>query len=308
MKYVWWGLAGLAALAVIVLLVCLYVYCRRKRAAEKVRRESEEEKACRLNSALSPFGFAWCKSCDCITTGRNPWQREMGYCEQYDKAAPAMNIIVDCQPVYFRYGGKNWLMEFWKGQYGCTTGAEIGLYYNEEKAVRPPEKLFYTCAGDRESLQMYFSLWRDEECILERSERHWWLTGFLPGMYSVPENLVMMICIFFRDTAMQEAFCRGLLRAGYSGREIRVEGNRVCLTFDRPKTKQVSWFGRCYRFLVCGQNAMQCRWYLRASRPFCSTLDRISFLCCCFPRLYRKLIRLGTSCSPGKYARCRRSE
>ena len=306
MKYVWWGLGGLAVLVTIVALVCLFYRCRRKQAVKQVCRESEEEKACRLNSALSLFGFSWCKNCGCITTGRNPWQREMGYCAQYDRAAPAMGIIMDYEPIYFRYDDRDWLLEFWKGQYGCATGAEIGLYYNDEKTDRPPEKLFYTCAEDSESLQMYFSLWKDGKCILERNERCWWLTGFLPGMYSEPENLVMKVCIFFCDRAMQEAFYRGLLRAGYSRRDIRVKDNRVCLTFGRPKTEQVSRFGRFYRSLVCRKNAMYCRWYLRASRPFCSTLDRISFLCCCFPRLYRMLIRLGMSCSRRKYARCRR--
>lgn len=293
MKYVWWGMAGLAVLAIFVTLGCVCIWYRRRRAAEKVCGESEEEKACRLNSALSTFGFAWCKSCDCITAGRKPWQRNMGYCAQYDEAAPAMNIIVDCEPIYFRYGGRNWLLEFWKGQYGCTTGAEIGLYYNEEETDRPPEELFYTCAQDDRSLYMQFSLRKDGERIVEREARQWWLTGFLPGEYSRPCDLAMKICICFRDTAMQAAFCRGLERAGYDRREFFTERDRVCLTFDRPKTKQPSRFGRCYRALVCRKNAMLCSWYLKASRPFGSTLNRISFLGYCFPFLYGKLIRFG---------------
>lgn len=72
MKYVWWCLIGLAVLAVIVALVCICIHIRRRRAAKKVRCESEEEKAFRLNSALSVFGFAWCRDCDCITAGEDP--------------------------------------------------------------------------------------------------------------------------------------------------------------------------------------------------------------------------------------------
>ena len=39
-----------------------------------------------------------------------------------------MGMIIDCEPVRFYYGGKKWLIELWKGQYGMTTGCEIGVY------------------------------------------------------------------------------------------------------------------------------------------------------------------------------------
>ncbi len=304
MKYVWWCLIGLAVLAVIVALVCICIHIRRRRAAKKVRCESEEEKAFRLNSALSVFGFAWCRDCDCITAGEDPWQRDMGYCAEYDEFALSMNMVMDCEPIYFRCNGKNWLMEFWKGQYGCATGAEIGLYYNDEETDRPPEKLFYTCAIDSQRAHMQFSLWKDGKCIMERYGLHWWLTGFLPGEYSRPCDLVMKICICFHEGAMRDAFYRGLLEAGYDRQEICVENNRICLTFDRPKTRQHCRFGRLYRFLVCRKNVRCCKCYLRASRPFCTTLDRISFLGYCFPLLYRKLIRLGMRCSRRRYEKC----
>ena len=34
------------------------------------------------------------------------------------------SAIIDCEPIYFSYGGKRWLIELWKGQYALTTGAE----------------------------------------------------------------------------------------------------------------------------------------------------------------------------------------
>ena len=33
-----------------------------------------------------------------------------------------MEYVFMCLPVYFDYGGKTWLMEFWKGGYGITAG------------------------------------------------------------------------------------------------------------------------------------------------------------------------------------------
>lgn len=308
MKYVCWSLIGLAVLAVVVGLVLVWVYFRRKRAAERVRHESEEGKIRRLNDALSAFGFGYNRSWDCVISGMNPWQRSMGYCRQYDEAAPAMNMIMDCEPVYFRHNGKSWLLEFWKGQYGCTTGAEIGLYYNEETTERNPEKLFYTCADDSRRLHMQFSLWKDGKCILERNALHWWLTGFLPGDYSKPSELIMKVCICFPDTNMRDAFYRGLLEAGYAEEEIYVNNRSVCFAFDKPRTKQPSRYGRCYRAVVSYMNRLYCKWYRKASRPFYRTLDRISYLGFCFPYLYGKLIRLGVRCSRGKLDKYRKRQ
>lgn len=306
MKSIYWVLCGLAVLVVLIALVCFLLHCRRRRAVKRVCRESEEEKICSLNDALAVFGFSYSRSYDCIVSRMDCWQREMGYCRQYDEAAPAMNMIMDCEPIYFTYNGKNWLLELWKGQYGCAAGAEIGLYYNEEKTDKSPEKLFYTCADDNMRLHMQFSLWKDGKCILERSALHWWLTGFLPGEYSRPCDLVMKVCICFRNFAMRNAFYEGLLRAGYCKEEIRVENNRVCLTFDSPRTRQPARFGRCYRAWINCKNRCFCKLYRKVSMPFRRTLDRISFLGCCFPCLYRKLIRLGMRCSRKKLEKCRR--
>ena len=307
MKYVGWLFIGLAIFAVITFLIGLFVRLRKKRAENRVKSESMDKKILELNRALSVFGFTYNEKCDCIISDMNSWQREMGYCRGYDEAAPAMNMMIDCEPVYFRYDGKDWLLEFWKGQYGCTTGAEIGLYYNNEgKQNRNPEELFYTCADDGMLLYMQFSLWKGQKCIMERSGAHWWLTGFLPGVYSEPDDLVMRACVFFRDYAMRNAFCEGLLTAGYGREEIMADNNRVCLTFRHPRTKQPTRFGRLYRGFVSFMNRLYCKWYLRVSRPFGNTPDRISFLGYCFPFLYRRLIRLGMRCNRKKLEKYRR--
>ena len=38
-------------------------------------------------------------------------------------------MIIDAYPVYFDYQDKTWMIEFWRGQYGINTGAEIGVYH-----------------------------------------------------------------------------------------------------------------------------------------------------------------------------------
>jgi hypothetical protein len=55
-------------------------------------------------------------------------QRNFGYAYGYDFAALGMSFILDCEPIFFDYDGKHWMIELWKGQYGLESGCEIGVY------------------------------------------------------------------------------------------------------------------------------------------------------------------------------------
>ena len=77
-----------------------------------------------INDDLEPYGFAYDSETDDFYSTMYPWQRQFGYCSLYDEAAPALSLIFDSEPIYFDYKGKHWLIQFWKGQYGVTTGAE----------------------------------------------------------------------------------------------------------------------------------------------------------------------------------------
>ena len=81
-----------------------------------------------LNNDLKDSGFAYHLMDDYFYSRMDCWQREVGYCRLYDEGAPFFNMIFDAEPITFSYGGKRWLIELWKGQYGITTGAEIGIY------------------------------------------------------------------------------------------------------------------------------------------------------------------------------------
>lgn len=304
MRYFYWALIALAVVLAIVLLICLIIHLRRKWACRKVAALCAAEKILMLDEALAPFGFVYEKKCDLITSGMYCWQREMGYCYQYDAYAPAMNMVFECEPIYFNYDGKKWLLEMWKGQYGCTTGAEIGLYVNETADLgERPEKLFYQCAGDEERLQMQFTLYRNNRVIMERKALHWWLTGFLVGEYCRPEELLMEVCICFPNMAMRNAFYQGLLRAGYHASQICMEQCRVCIVFDRPCSPQPHKFCKGYIWCKCRRNRSYCKLYCRVTKCFRTTLDKICFLGFCFPRLYRLVIRIGMKCSRRKLGR-----
>jgi len=196
-----------------------------------------------LAKVVEAAGFTYDAQQDIIVSRMNAWQRGFGYCWAYDVGSPVIRCIIDCEPLYFYYGGKEWMIELWKGQYGLESGAEIGLY-NREPATGLFAKIrnkapgrFFNCAGNAERLLMKFSLHRKGVKLLTRGpELHWWLTGFKWGVYSEPEELTMDVSITLANAAMRDAFRGALSERGYMA--VKVSGNTVSFTFDKPYFKQ----------------------------------------------------------------------
>ena len=84
---------------------------------------------------LSIAGFSYDAQKDLFYSTKNAWQKNFGYTHLYDVAAPIFRMIIDTEPIKFFYDNKNWLITFWKGQYGIVTGAEIGIYYTRQKKL-----------------------------------------------------------------------------------------------------------------------------------------------------------------------------
>ena len=63
------------------------------------------------------------------TDDKDCWQMNAGYNEVYDNMAPMTAMFIDQVRLRFNYGGKDWMIQLWKGQYGwLLVGTEIGLY------------------------------------------------------------------------------------------------------------------------------------------------------------------------------------
>jgi hypothetical protein len=208
-----------------------------------------------LALAVDAAGFLYDPGQDIIYSKMYPLQRYFGYAYGYDAAALAMNSIIDCEPIFFDYAGKTWMIELWKGQYGLETGCEIGVYnrtigstsfvYSILDATigrrpndpNPSHNLFFACASDSELLLMSSTLYRNGQEIFSRGpERHWWLTGFKWGVLSEPEDLTMDVSITCLDATMTSAFVGSLTGMGYQN--VHTNGNTVTFTFDDPKTPQ----------------------------------------------------------------------
>ncbi len=300
-------MGAIAIVLLIIILMRLLVAWRMRKATRKVRALSEEEKIKSLTNALSPFGFLYETGDDSISSGMYPWQRDMGYGRIYDEAAPSMGMIFECEPIYFDYEGKHYLIEAWKGQYGCTTGAELGVYVNREAtAGKAPEELFYECVKDEERLPMQYTLYCDEEIVLRRSALHWWLTGFCVGMFSGGRELRMEISIIFPNPGMTNAFYQGLLRAGYRQEEIIRECNRVTFAFSQPKSSQPERYRPWLRKLKNRVNRRNCRRYCKVTKKFRSTLDKITYIGYCFPGLYKAIVGIGAAKTRRKFNKMKR--
>lgn len=240
-SYVLWFLIIVAVIVTLVVIIAMvYGMYQKKRAEKRVAERSDEEKLRDFRMALNAVGFDYDMQNDYVFSQKDPWQKKVGYSRFYDEAAGFMNMIIDCEPVTFFYQNRYWLIEFWKGQYGMAAGAEIGVYTAEMGRKAPDffDGTLYTCVGERNYMDLEFTLYQNGEKLLFRKEKHWWLTAFKPGVFTEPESLHMECSIRFPDQAMLQAFLDGMENCGYSRNEINVTKDGVTFFYTEPKNKQ----------------------------------------------------------------------
>lgn len=291
MKYVFIGLGVL----LLVFLMWLFFFLKKRRAEKCVKRRCHCEKIKDLNQALNPFGYVYDEKQDYFTSGKYTWQREMGYCRFYDENAPAFSMLFDCEPIVFDYDGRKWLIEFWKGQYGMSSGAEIGVYTAKEEIDIPGvfTGTFYESVNDDEMLPMSFTLKKKGRVLCKRAEVHWWLTAFILGEFSRPCQLTMDINICFPNCCMQNSFLRALMELGYKKEEICVCGLNVSICFTSPKSCQPHRKCKFLIWLSQQKNKRKCRIYQRLTNCYFTTLDKVDYIGCRYPKIYKLLICAG---------------
>lgn len=272
-------------------LICCLRYHRHKKAKCSVKSRSDEEKLRDINSALKGFGFAYDISKDIFYSLEDAWQRKMGYGKIYDEMAPSMNMVIDCEPIYFEYDDRLFMIELWKGQYGITTGAEVGIY-TAEMQDKEPDKVFYHAASEEDRLLMNITLWKNGRKLFQRGKIHWWLTGFRLGEFSYPGELMLEVSISFTEPEMLDAFVRGCYRAGYLPDNLHIWCNRVEFRFATPKTKQPVK-RKCRKRLAQWQNRHNCRLYCRVTRCFDRTIDKLDYLMQAYPRIFHMILKMG---------------
>lgn len=267
-------------IVLLVMIICSFCYhFRKKRIIKKICAMSVPEKLCRLNELARPFGFQYLLSQDVFTSCPDAWQRDYGYCRLYDISASRFNMVFDCEPIYFDYEGCTWLIEFWKGQYGINTGAEIGIYKADSLVPESHRDttLFHT-VPDQELPVFEITLLKGACPLFYVARRHWWLTGFRMGEYTEPELLTLKISITFCSSGMQNAFCEGLQDAGYFCENIRTCGLETSFTFDMPCSPQPRHLRRFRAAFASWQNQWFLKLYCHVTRPFTFTVDKLLYL------------------------------
>lgn len=282
----------LFALLLIALLGCIFFQCRRKKIICKINTMDCRTKCSLLNELVYPFGYDFHCDCGFFSSTLDAPQKDAGYTWLYDHLAPRFGMVFDALPVYFDYQDRTWLIEFWKGQYGINTGAEIGIYHADSIIPKSSYKTaWFSCADEAEMLNCSFRLCRQEDECVCNAGRHWWLTAFLVGCFSRPACLTMESCIRFPNKEMLCAFVNGLRQAGCADDCFSVQGLTVCFDFHKDSTKY-NLITRFFRRFSQWKNRVFCKLYLWITRPFLCTEDRVLYLYYYLPLCFRKLLRL----------------
>lgn len=277
-----------------ILFFLIFFHFRKRKIIRKICCMTIQEKCCLLNELTEPLGYCYDVSQDIFTSTTDAWQKKFGYGAIYDKFAPLFNMVMDCQPVYFNYEGKTWLIEFWKGQYGINTGCELGVYHAD--GIIPPSRrksTIFSAADPHEYLDISVELLRNGREIAVKKGRHWWQTIFSMGVFSHPEELFMKIHLCFPETGMRNAFVEGLVAAGYDPDSIFLSicSTDVSFTFGCSHERW-SLLKRIYCCFVQHLNRFYCWLYRFVTRPFTCTYDRLLYLYYYLPFAFRYMLRL----------------
>lgn len=283
----------LSFLFLIALFCMIFLHCRRKKIICRIRCMDKCQKCTLLDELALPFGYTYRCRCGFFSSTVSAWQKTAGYTWLYDHIAPRFQMVFDALPIYFDYQDRTWLIELWKGQYGINTGAEIGIYHADRILSEAEYKTaLFTAAEDCEMLTCTIRLCRNGGECVQLTERHWWLTAFLPGCFSKPSELYLNATICFPNEMMCDAFYEGLCRAGYCPEDISIQGLCLCFTFLVPLGEHFGFLTRFYRRLSQCLNQLFCKLYALVTRPFICTEDRVLYLYYYLPFIFRRLLRL----------------
>lgn len=187
---------------------------------DSLTRPTTQEEADALIDEASTFsdgflGYLFDPKGQFFYTTSDPWQRHFGFNKLYDVGASFIVFYYDTMRCKFTYDNKDWLIQFWKGQYGFVfIGAEIGVY--NKPTDRGLEH--YDCASDKDSLYMSMTFYRKGKEQLTRDYgRYWWCTGFVPGVldnFADRSELSMKARITMKDYKMLLSFCGALKENG----------------------------------------------------------------------------------------------
>lgn len=266
---------------------------RRKSIICKIQHMCTCDKANLLNGLIEPFGFEYDLEEDIFTTRLDVMQRQFGYTALYDNSAAFFNMVFDCEPIYFNYQERTWLIELWKGQYGINIGAEVGVYHADMIVpISARKTVLFDSINNDELLDMSVELFDSQQSLFYLQRKHWWLTGFAMGLSAAPRDLSARIAITFPNTEMMSAFTRALTAVGYTFNDYYIYDLTVYINFVLPYTKYPHRRHRFNTWLSQRENRIFLRLYHHFTRSFQDNLDRLLFLYYHFPYAFRHMCKV----------------
>lgn len=172
------------------------------------------------------------------TDDKDCWQKDFGFNEVYDNFAPLTMMYYDTVRTTFEYGGKEWMIQQWKGQYGMVfVGGEVGVYTRSLGS----SGTHFVCADKEDWLNMEMAFMWDEyengnyRAVFNRDyEKYWWCTGFVVGfpngsLRQTLKEFRLVHHITFKNSEMADAFCEAFEANGF--KRVAVLDNNVPDTF-----------------------------------------------------------------------------
>lgn len=164
-----------------------------------------------------------------LTTGIDGLHKFLGFSIWYDLLASQTSIFMDydTERVYYTYGGKDYLVQLWKGRYFVSNGGELGIY------SKPHGKLttFYQC-DDANCLDVSLKITHFGDTIIDLpAESTWWRAGFKMSNVTYDYGNFHYVCgMTFEDAAMMDAFVTAL--AKNQDISYTVDGLTVTMVWD----------------------------------------------------------------------------
>lgn len=286
-----------AAIVLSVIIFLLILHLRKKYAIQNVRSMNDTDKQSTLDHLAGPVGYRYDAAQDIFVSRLDAPQKVFGYTSFYDFSAAYFNMVFDYETIYFDYGGRTWLIEMWKGQYGINAGCELGVYYTDE--IIPPEQYgstLFKAVDAKNMLDISMKLNRrcSKRCPYSRlghmRSNHWWLTIFNMGTFTRPEELFVNTSIRFKDYPMMRSFLESFVKT-LPHTTYKVNGLTVYFTFYQSDRKY-SFFKRFVRRTALASCRLYTKWFNHLTRPFRGSGDKLLYLYYYLPFTVRLL--LGT--------------
>lgn len=170
--------------------------------------ETQDFSGTHNNSALLGYGFNAGNST--VFTAPDSIMRVFGFCFEYDIAAYMLPLFFSytTQRIKFEYGGKEWLVQLWKGRYAITNGCEVGFYNRDAKKFGT----YYNVVSDDELFDATLDLYHGDDLIFSApKEKTWWISRYkIATVAYMPHTMTLVSTITMHDADMLKAFTAAL--------------------------------------------------------------------------------------------------